>query len=240
MRIYGVSGARPDRAVIDAGPGLDPEQGRLRSPMVNRILDERDGFFLAAAQNQKSLWLTSAIDSPIEILFFWAFLRRAVGYWGCLLFPDEYLGVRLEIAPPKLILDDPTMCRSLGNVAELHRVYVCSQVPVAGTGYKLDFVIKCVFAEGVAGYEKSSLIAVECDGHDFHERTKQQAAHDKRRDRVMTAGGLRVLRFTGSEIFKDAGACATQVMQCLGARYIGLGENDGEQDNYIEKFGSRK
>lgn len=60
-------------------------------------------------------------------------------------------------------------------------------------------------------------IAVECDGHDFHEKTKHQAARDKSRDRELAAAGFTVLRFTGSEIWADPIACATQAVDlaCL-------------------------
>lgn len=60
-------------------------------------------------------------------------------------------------------------------------------------------------------------IIVECDGHDFHEKTKEQAAHDKRRDRALFAEGWPVLRFTGSEIRADASGCARQVVEALKA-----------------------
>lgn len=46
-------------------------------------------------------------------------------------------------------------------------------------------------------------VAVELDGHDFHERTKEQASRDKRRDRVLAANGWSVLRFTGSDVYRD-------------------------------------
>jgi len=48
---------------------------------------------------------------------------------------------------------------------------------------------------------------IECDGHDFHERTKEQAQHDKERDRNLQSLGYKVYRFTGSEIFKSRGRC---------------------------------
>jgi very-short-patch-repair endonuclease len=54
-------------------------------------------------------------------------------------------------------------------------------------------------------------IAIECDGHDFHERTKQQAARDRRRDRVLQQRGWLVFRFTGSEIFNNGRGCALEV-----------------------------
>ncbi len=58
-------------------------------------------------------------------------------------------------------------------------------------------------------------IVVECDGHDWHERTKEQAARDKARDRFLTSAGWRVLRFTGSEIHNDAIDCAEQVVSAI-------------------------
>lgn len=58
-------------------------------------------------------------------------------------------------------------------------------------------------------------IVVECDGHSFHERTKEQAARDRARDRELQSAGYRVFRFTGSEIYRDAFKCATEVFEAL-------------------------
>lgn len=57
-----------------------------------------------------------------------------------------------------------------------------------------------------------SRVVIECDGHDYHERTKQQAARDRSRDRAMTEVGWRVMRFTGSEIWANPFACAKQAI----------------------------
>ena len=51
-------------------------------------------------------------------------------------------------------------------------------------------------------------VIVELDGHDFHERTKAQAAADKSRDRYLTGEQYRVIRFTGSEVYADPFKCA--------------------------------
>lgn len=56
-------------------------------------------------------------------------------------------------------------------------------------------------------------IAVECDGHDFHEKTHEQAAHDKRRDRELQKSGFLVFRFTGAEITKNAKKVANEVAE---------------------------
>ncbi len=59
-------------------------------------------------------------------------------------------------------------------------------------------------------------LILECDGHDFHEKTKEQAAKDKRRDRELQHLGYRVFRFTGSEIHNDAIACAIEAFKGFG------------------------
>jgi very-short-patch-repair endonuclease len=56
------------------------------------------------------------------------------------------------------------------------------------------------------------IMVVECDGHDFHEKTKEQAARDKKRDRFLQSRGYKVLRFTGSEIWADPSACAEEII----------------------------
>lgn len=62
---------------------------------------------------------------------------------------------------------------------------------------------------------KRRIIVVECDGHDFHEKTKQQAAHDKRRDRYFVAQGIKVLRYTGSEIYNGCDDVMAEVFEHL-------------------------
>lgn len=78
-------------------------------------------------------------------------------------------------------------------------------------GWRVDFLIHAYdFARkgGPQGWRK---LIVECDGHDYHERTKEQAAKDRSRDREVQLRDYSVLRFTGSEIYKDAWGCAEQV-----------------------------
>lgn len=58
-------------------------------------------------------------------------------------------------------------------------------------------------------------LAVECDGHEFHDRTKQQAAYDRSRDRELILLGITTIRFTGSEIVHSVERCATQTMEIV-------------------------
>lgn len=52
--------------------------------------------------------------------------------------------------------------------------------------------------------------AIECDGHNFH-KTKEQMKRDRKRDRFLQLWGWHIIRFTGSEIYADADACAEEV-----------------------------
>lgn len=57
-------------------------------------------------------------------------------------------------------------------------------------------------------------LAIECDGHDYH-ASKEQRGHDAERDRFLLTEGWRTARFTGSQIFRDAQACAAEVATLL-------------------------
>lgn len=58
-------------------------------------------------------------------------------------------------------------------------------------------------------------VAVELDGHDFHEKTKQQVEKGKRRDRYFTLQGVTTMRFAGSELVRSPASCVEEVMQAL-------------------------
>jgi very-short-patch-repair endonuclease len=87
------------------------------------------------------------------------------------------------------------------------------QVPVGK--YRADFALRRTLPFKKNRAIISPILIVECDGHDYHERTKEQAQRDKARDREMLGMGLRVIRFTGSEVFRDYWRCATEVLTTL-------------------------
>lgn len=79
-------------------------------------------------------------------------------------------------------------------------------------GYRIDFALR------LPRYRFKYLL-IECDGHDFHERTKEQAARDRAKDRYAQHNGFPILRFTGSEIYRDVGDCASQVLSFITDRF---------------------
>lgn len=63
---------------------------------------------------------------------------------------------------------------------------------------------------------------VECDGHDFHEKTKEQAIRDRSFDRRAQDAGYTIFRFTGSEIWNKPCECAESVIQWIESAYFDL------------------
>lgn len=77
--------------------------------------------------------------------------------------------------------------------------------------YRVDFLIHAAALAQDGNIGRWRRLVVECDGHDFHERTKEQAAKDRSRDRWLTSNDYDVFRFTGSELWRDPMGCAEQV-----------------------------
>lgn len=142
-------------------------------------------------------------------------------------FKDDSYEVSLNLAGISDIVGSSSLLQWLAVTAELtqgmtpieRRMYfamaysglwVQPQYPVED--YVADFLVRGRTAHGV------DHIIVECDGHQFHEKTPEQAQHDKRRDRYMQSLGFIVMRFTGREIVRNPWLCAQEV-QCLLADY---------------------
>lgn len=86
-------------------------------------------------------------------------------------------------------------------------IFLLPQHPLLA--YRVDFVVRVPYVDG--GYSPR-LLVIECDGHDFHERTREQAQKDRLRDRAVQAAGHVIFRFTGSEIWRDPIGCAQTAM----------------------------
>jgi len=90
-------------------------------------------------------------------------------------------------------------------LAPVQGIYAAHQVQVGQ--YRVDFVVALRSLDFGTGF-----FAVELDGHDFHEKTKEQASRDKARDRYLQSRGIAVFRFTGSEVWKDPAGCASSLL----------------------------
>lgn len=76
--------------------------------------------------------------------------------------------------------------------------------------YRVDFLVSYLPSP-----HYSREVIVECDGHDYHERTRDQAERDKKRDRAITNLGLSVFRFTGRELHRAPHACVKEIIDYI-------------------------
>lgn len=83
-------------------------------------------------------------------------------------------------------------------------------------GYKPDFMIKL----GDGGY------AIEIDGYEWHEKTKEQAINDRKKDRAYIKAGYIPVRFLGSEIYHDAKKCVEDFIELLITNELSLFNRD--------------
>jgi very-short-patch-repair endonuclease len=122
-------------------------------------------------------------------------------------YKKEYLESVLEEANNRIYVSE--LCESpiekIVNL-ELYKLYEyfpvdeCKVHPQVIIGkYVVDFLI----TYEIPNTSKELMIVVECDGHEFHEKTREQVARDKERDRFMTLEGYTILRYSGREICED-------------------------------------
>lgn len=107
-----------------------------------------------------------------------------------------------------------------------HIVMITPQVIVGP--YRCDFLVGR-FADG-----KVTLVAVECDGAAFHQRTSRQRDRDARRDRLLIAehGIKSVLRFEGWRLSSDPVGCVDDMLVELGVlRRVPRDWDDGLDDD---------
>lgn len=131
-------------------------------------------------------------DSPIEVVFGASF----------------HLLCALNGTPLQVLSD---LSGDMGNGPFLVPQYVIGR-------YRADFLIGI----GGNGPRLSKCIVVECDGHDFHEKTKDQAARDKSRDRDMMFVVAKVIRFTGSELHARPFECADDAWELMAQVHTGF------------------
>lgn len=75
--------------------------------------------------------------------------------------------------------------------------------------YIADFIIYSVKIDKKIKKLKTPLI-IECDGFEYHSK-KEQMTYDYKRERNLKLKGFDILRFTGSQIFKDPIVSAKEI-----------------------------
>jgi very-short-patch-repair endonuclease len=142
---------------------------------------------LETALAPDSYYLGDLVESPIELQ-----LGLAIEAYCQINYGSDYVAFAPHIERAQAIADNFTGAIIVPQF-KFH-------------GYRFDF---CAFCSSGKSF------FIECDGHEFHERTKQQAARDRSKDRAAQLVGHAILRFTGSEIYNKPRICAEEVVQLI-------------------------
>ena len=116
-------------------------------------------------------------------------------------------------------LTDSMLCGANITSRKLHKarssLFINNHIPVA---FAIDYPKK-----DISGYKPDFLIsfnwyyqlqfAVEIDGHEWHEKTKEQASNDRKKDRAYLKNLTIPIRFTGSDVYHDAMNCVRETME---------------------------
>lgn len=76
--------------------------------------------------------------------------------------------------------------------------------------YRVDFLIPVIYKN-----QEPINFIIECDGHEFHQKTKKQVEEDNERQRDLQEAGYEVIRFSGTEIYHRPGKCAWEIKNII-------------------------
>lgn len=94
--------------------------------------------------------------------------------------------------------------------------------------YRVDFHIPVAYKNQVG-----KNFVIECDGYEFHQKTKEQVEYDNKRQRNLQKAGYTVIRFSGSEIWNDPYGCAFDIKNLILSKCEYL--KSDETDEIIER-----
>lgn len=119
--------------------------------------------------------------------------------------PKKALEIALEMVEDEPAKDDTVEYSPIEKmfIEQWRVVYgngIHPQYNVPGFRYRVDFAFP------------SDKVAVELDGYEYH-NSKEQFTNDRKRQREMELAGWRFIRFSGSEVYRDADACVRQAYE---------------------------
>lgn len=187
------------------------------SDLVFAWIDSPDCYgTIAELGYAKAAGVEICIAGPEMFNDMWFVYRLAGGFWGIYNSPKEALksfiiqsGNVDNMSSALAMVESPIERKFLEGIYS-HIPTIQPQYPVSNwlpaikqaVNYRLDFALP------------EYKIAIELDGHDYH-KTKEQRTRDAKRQRHLEMLGWFVIRFTGSEIYKDIQSCVEDTLSLI-------------------------
>ena len=96
-------------------------------------------------------------------------------------------------------------------------IYLIPQYEVVANGknYRIDLFFDSNECESPFAHFKPYKLAIECDGHDYHEKTKAQVKKNNQRDLDLKMEGYDIIHFSGSQIYNEPLKCANDLIKYI-------------------------
>lgn len=168
--------------------------GEIPKPIQRLMIDAKPGI----RDKIKDAFDRSSGDSPIERVF-------ATAIWcACRATGRPFLNLSAKDG-------------KMGPAPHMDAASICLGAQIWVFDWPVDFV---VWAHDGERWRRA---LIECDGHQFHSSTKEQAARDRSRDRQAQLADIPMLRFTGTEIWADPGGCADAITRWAAGLHKNVG-----------------
>jgi len=93
------------------------------------------------------------------------------------------------------------------DIVEIERQ---EEIKCGSNKYRVDFLIPVWYAN-----QGGIMFVIECDGYEFHQKTKEQVENDNKRHRNLQKYGYEVIRFSGSEIWTSPSKCVFDILNII-------------------------
>lgn len=113
----------------------------------------------------------------------------------------------LSLALENLNIKNIYKCNPFIDVVEIEKQ---KEIQCENKKYRVDFCIPVIYKN----QENKSFI-IECDGHEFHQKTKEQVERDNTRMRDLQKQGYEVIKFSGTEIWHRPYKCASDILNII-------------------------
>ena len=89
-------------------------------------------------------------------------------------------------------------------------IFASLDVQYRTPSYTIDFLLSSTdnFIDNL-----KNKLGIEIDGHEWHEKNKEQAASDKKRERDLLLGNIHIIRYTGSEAYTNPEKCVEESLK---------------------------
>lgn len=87
------------------------------------------------------------------------------------------------------------------------------EIVVGNKKYRVDFIIEYIFKDNV-DYKLEKPLVIEIDGKDYHS-SNEQMNYDYERENNLKLAGYDVIRFTGSQVYRNSRRCIKQVFEYI-------------------------